>query len=61
MLCSGQEDEDEIWHRNSTLGRFSWLCSHWCLGPNKIASLEGHRYFVYFVDDLSRHYWVYLM
>ena len=28
-------------------------------GPIKIASLGGHQYFVSFVDDFSRHYWVY--
>jgi len=31
MLCSGQEDEGEIWYRDSPLGRYSWLCSRWCL------------------------------
>jgi len=30
-------------------------------GPIKTASLEGHRYFVPFVDELSRHCWVYSM
>jgi len=27
--------------------------------PTKIASLRGNRYFISFVDDLFRHYWVY--
>jgi len=30
-------------------------------GPVKTASLEGHRYFVSFIDNLSRHCWIYLM
>ena len=30
-------------------------------GPAKIASLGGHRYFVSFVDSLSRHCWIYPM
>jgi len=30
-------------------------------GPAKTASLEGHRYFVSFVDSLSRHCWIYPM
>jgi len=29
--------------------------------PTKTASLGGHRYFVSFVDDCSRHYWAYLL
>ena len=29
-------------------------------GPIKTASLGSHRYFVSFVNDCSRHYWVYL-
>ena len=28
-------------------------------GPAKTASLRGHRYFVSFVDNLSRHCWIY--
>jgi len=28
-------------------------------GPAKIASLGGHRYFVSFIDSLSRHCWIY--
>ena len=28
-------------------------------GPAKTASLGGHRYFVSFIDSLSRHYWIY--
>ena len=31
------------------------------LGPTKTASLGGHRYFVFFVDDYSRHCSVYHM
>ena len=30
-------------------------------GPTKMASLGGHQYFVSFVNDLSRYYWVYSM
>ena len=30
-------------------------------GPTKTASLGGHRYFVSFVDNLSRRYWIYPM
>jgi len=30
-------------------------------GPAKTASLGGHRYFVSFIDNLSRHYWIYPM
>ena len=29
--------------------------------PVKTASLGGHRYFVSFIDNLSRHCWIYLM
>ena len=29
--------------------------------PAKTASLGGHRYFVFFIDNLSRHYWIYPM
>jgi len=28
-------------------------------GPAKTASLRGHRYFISFIDNLSRHYWIY--
>jgi len=28
-------------------------------GPAKTASLGGHIYFVSFIDNLSRHYWIY--
>ena len=30
-------------------------------GPTKTASLESHRYFVSFIDNLSRHCWIYPM
>jgi len=30
-------------------------------GPVKTASLEGHRYFIFFIDNLSRHCWIYPM
>ena len=30
-------------------------------GPAKTASLEGHKYFVSFIDSLSRHCWIYPM
>ena len=30
-------------------------------GPAKTASLGGHRYFVSFNDNLSRHCWIYPM
>ena len=30
-------------------------------GPTKIALLGGHRYFISFIDDISRRYWVYPM
>jgi len=30
-------------------------------GPAKTALLEGHRYFVFFIDNLSRHCWIYPM
>ena len=30
-------------------------------GPAKPASLGGHRYFVSFIDSLSRHCWIYPM
>jgi len=39
----------------------SWLCSRRYLGSYKTASLGGHRYFVSFVDNLSRRYWTYPM
>ena len=29
--------------------------------PAKTASLGGHRYFISFIDNLSRHYWIYPM
>jgi len=29
--------------------------------PAKTASLRGHRYFVSFIDNLSRHCWIYLI
>ena len=29
--------------------------------PVKSASLRGHRYYVSFIDNLSRHYWIYPM
>ena len=28
-------------------------------GPAKTASLGGHRYFISFIDNLSRHCWIY--
>ena len=30
-------------------------------GPVKTASLGGQRYFVSFIDNLCRHYWIYPM
>ena len=30
-------------------------------GPAKTASLGDHRYFVSFIDNLSRHCWIYPM
>ena len=30
-------------------------------GPGNTASLGGHRYFVSFIDNLSRHCWIYPM
>ena len=30
-------------------------------GPIKTASLGGHRYFIFFSDNLSRHCWIYPM
>jgi len=30
-------------------------------GPAKIASLGGHKYFVSFIDNLSRYCWIYPM
>ena len=37
-------------------------CIHVCIwGPAKTASLGGYRYFVSFIDNLSRHCWIYLM
>ena len=30
-------------------------------GPAKTASLRGYRYFVSFIDNLSRHCWIYPM
>ena len=29
--------------------------------PAKTALLGGHRYFISFIDNLSRHYWIYPM
>ena len=29
--------------------------------PAKTVSLGGHRYFVSFIDNLSRHFWIYPM
>jgi len=29
--------------------------------PAMTASLGGHRFFVFFIDNLSRHYWIYPM
>ena len=31
------------------------------MGLIKAASLGGHRYFASFIDNLSRHRWIYLM
>ena len=31
------------------------------LGPAKIASLGDHRYFISFIDNISRHCWIYPM
>ena len=37
-------------------------CVHVCIwGPAKTASLGSHRYFVSFVDSVSRHCWIYPM
>ena len=45
-------------HRNEGL----LDCVHVSIwGPAKTASLEGHRYFVSFVDSVSRHCWIYPM
>jgi len=44
-------------HSESLLDYFH--ISTW--GPVKTASLRGHRYFVSFIDNLSRHYWIYPM
>ena len=30
-------------------------------GPTKTASIEGNHYFVSFIDDYSRRYWVYTL
>ena len=30
-------------------------------GPTKTISIEGNHYFVSFIDDYSRRYWVYTM
>ena len=30
-------------------------------GPVKTVSLGGHRYFIFFIDNLSRHCWIYPM
>jgi len=30
-------------------------------GPGNTASLGGHRYFISFIDNLSRHCWIYPM
>jgi len=30
-------------------------------GPANTASFRGHRYFVSFIDNLSRHCWIYPM
>jgi hypothetical protein len=31
------------------------------MGPSPIAIKEGSRYYVLFIDDHTRYYWVYLM
>jgi len=36
-------------------------CSHRCLGPTKMVSIGGNHYFVSFIDDYSRRYWVHTM
>ena len=37
-------------------------CIHVCIwGPVKTASLGGHRYFLSFIDNISRHCWIYPM
>ena len=53
----GQE-EGEIQHQYSSEGLLD--CVHVSiLGPAKTASLGGHKYFVSFVDCLSRYCWIY--
>jgi len=45
-----------ITHRSESL----LDCVHVSIwGPAKTASLEGHRNFVSFIDNLSRHCWIY--
>ena len=49
---------DTTTHRSKSLLH----CVHVSIwGPAKTVSLGGHRYFVSFIDNLSRHCWIYFM
>ena len=60
-MCSEQEDKGEIdtvTHCSESLIDYIHIDA-W--GPTKTALLGGCQYFISFVDDLSRHCWVYPM
>ena len=55
-------DKKKVRFSTSTHRKGLLDCVHMSVwGPAKTASLEGHRYFVSFVDDSSRHVWIYPM
>ena len=56
-------DKKKVKFSNSTHHSEGLLdCVHVSVwGPAKTVSLGGHRYFISFVDNLSRHRWVYRM
>ena len=60
-IASSERDQGEIWHCNSLHRGDSELCSHRCLGTYQDTSIEGNHYFLSFIDDYSRRYWVYTM
>ena len=60
-IVSSEEDQGEIRHNDSLHRGDSELCSHRRLRTHKIASNGGNHYFVTFIDDYSRRYWIYII